>query len=411
VKLQQVLFRLFLSAVLLTASAGDVRADFKLTDAIEEFGEKRFVKDSPSRIPAGPLRIHPTLRKSITYDDNILFEPEDEREDIVYNIQPGAIIELPIQTHQIAIGYEAEFEIFNKERHHNQNDANQNAFALVDLRFPDWYINVLDYFSETSGRSGTTFTSRIPRFDHVINPKIGYKWNRTTFEAGFQHTTRDFRQQAFDSFDFQVVEWNGVVFYDLFARLKLLMEYKGGQIDYDDNRNRVGTFNQARIGLEGYPMENLLAKVRFGPQFRNYHRNSEKDFNSVVAAIDLEYQFRPDLKLLGKFSREPVEATFGEVNFYTEHFFSGGIEYQFRPQWTIYHETAFFKHHYAERETVGAHTGFRRDNHVALKTGLRYDFRDWWNFDLNYIFLHRNSNFPDFGYNDNRIVLESNLAY
>lgn len=393
------------------AFSGEVRADFKLMDAIEELGGKRFVKATPSRIPAGPVRIHPTLRKGITYDDNILLETHDKRSDIVYNIQPGAIIELPIQTHQIALGYEAEFEIFTKERHHRQNDQNQNFFALMDFRFPDWYVNVLDYLSETSSRSGTTFTGRVPRIDHSINPKVGYKWNRTTFEAGFRHTTRDFRQQVNDSFDFQVAEWTGVIFYDLFARLKALVDYEFAQIDYDDNRTRVGNINQVRIGLEGEPFQNLLAKIRVGPQFRNYLRSSEKDFNSAVWRVDLEYEFRPDLKLIGKVLREPVEATFGNVNFYAEHYFSGGFEYQFRPQWTLYHETAFFKHHYAEREIVDNHTGFRRDGHVALKTGIRYAFREWWEFDLNYVYLHRNSNFPNFSYSDNRFVLESNLAY
>src|SRR5689334_1905690 len=47
-------------------------ADFKLIDAIEEFGEKRFVKTGPERLHAGPLRIHPTLRTKAAYDNNIL---------------------------------------------------------------------------------------------------------------------------------------------------------------------------------------------------------------------------------------------------------------------------------------------------------------------------------------------------
>jgi hypothetical protein len=391
---------------------GEVRADFKLLDAIEEFGEKRFVKASPSRIPAGPLRIHPLLRKSVTYDDNILLEPDDARSDIVYKIQPGAILELPIQDHQIAMGYEAEFELFTKRRHReSNNDVNQNFFALADLHFSDWYINVLEYLSETSGRAGTTFTGRIPRIDHSINPKIGYKWNRTTFEAGFRHYTRDFRQQVNDSFDFTSTEWTGVVYYDLFARLKALVDYQIAKIDYDDNRDRVGLVNQARLGLEGEPYTNLFTKIRIGPQFRNYYRNGQKDYNSVVVDIQLEYKVRSNIKVKAKMSREPVEATFGSVNFYTEHLASLGFEYEFRPRWTLYEETAFFKHHYAERETVNVQTGFRRDAHLSLKTGVKYAFREWWELDLNYEFLHRDSNFPDFDYDDNRFTFASNMAY
>ena len=114
-------------------------ADFKLIDAIQEFGEKRFIKTpTKPRLKAGPVRIYPQLRKSATYDSNILYEPLDAKEDVVFHIQPGAIIELPIDTHQLAVGYEADFEIFSKSRHSRQNDQNQNFFALADIRFPSF---------------------------------------------------------------------------------------------------------------------------------------------------------------------------------------------------------------------------------------------------------------------------------
>ncbi len=389
----------------------EVRADFKLLDAIQEFGEKRFVKTTPKRLKAGPLNIHPTLRKSVEYDDNILLEPQDKRSDIIYNIKPGAILELPVKTHQFAIGYEAEFEFFTKQRHHRQNDQNQNFFALADIRFPDWYINVFDYLSETSSRSGTTFTDRIPRIDHAINPKVGYKWKRVTFEQGFRHYTRDFRQQVNDRFDFQVVEWSSVIFYDLFARLKALMEYKWGQIDYDDDQTRGANINQVRLGLEGEPFTNVFVKLRAGPQFRNYHVSSEQDFRALIASAEVDYQVRKDLKLKFKATREPVEATFGDVNFYREHLLSAGFEYRFRPRWTFYEDTSFFRHDYSERETINGHTGFRRDIHVGVKTGIRYAFREWWEWELSYEYWHRHSNFEALNYNDNRVILSSNLAY
>ena len=164
----------FLLLLFLLLTPNPVHADFKILDAIEEFGEKRFVKTTPSRLKLGPVGIYPTLRNTVTFDNNIFLEPNDAKEDVVFNIQPGVILDLPIDAHQIAVGYEADFEVFSKDRHSTQNDQNQNMFALVDLRFPSFYINLLEKFSETSGRAGTTFTSRIPRFDQSVNPKIGF---------------------------------------------------------------------------------------------------------------------------------------------------------------------------------------------------------------------------------------------
>ena len=386
-------------------------ADFKLLDAIEEFGEKRYVKPLASRLKAGPVRIHPSLTNQAQYDSNILLASPDPREDVIFNIQPGVILELPIDKHQLAVGYEADFEYFSKRKDGNQNDQNQNFFALADFSFPSWYVNVLENFSETSGRSGTTFTERIPRYDQSINPKIGYRRKRFTFESGFRHFVRDFRRQIDDPFDFQMVEYTGVLFYDLFARLKALLEYQWGQIDYDDNAQRKGTFNQVRAGLEGEIFPNLIAKVRAGPQFRNYRLSSKPDFYSWVANVSLEYRIRKNLKLKTGFSRNAVEATFGNVNFYKEHLLNFGVDYQVRPKWTLFSEFRYFRHHYAERATISPVTAFRRDNHVRSRSGIRYEPQEWLDLVLDYEFLFRDSNFPDLEYTDHRVTLSSNLKY
>lgn len=382
-------------------------ADFELLDAIEEFGEKRYIKFQPARLHTGPLRIHPSLRNTVEYDSNIHLQKSDAREDVLFNIKPGVILELPIQRHQIAMGYEAEFEVFTKSP--NQNDQNQSAFALIDLNFPDGYVNVLEKFSETSSRAGTTFTDRIPRYDQSIHPKLGYRWKRLIFEMAFRHYVRDFRRQGNDALDFQMVEWTEVVYYDLTARLKALVEYQVAQIDYDDNFQRNGTFQQARLGLDGEVLPNLTLKVRGGPHFRHYDHNN--DYNNWVAAITAEYRFRENITFNAALRRQPVEATFGDATFYKEHVIEAGAEYAWRREWIFYSKARFGRHNYADRATVGAQTGFRRDNHAGVESGVRYAPIDWLEFELAYEYLHRNSNFSDFGYNDNRVSLTSTLRY
>ena len=396
---------------ILGARSRPASADFKIHDAIEEFGERRYLRPLPARIKAGPLRVHPLLQTSATFDDNILRENQDAKRDIVFNIQPGVILDLPVKRHQFSLGYQADFEVFSKPRDSRQNSQNQNVFSLIDLNFPDWYINVLERYAETSTRAGTTFTERIPRRDQSINPKIGYKWRRLTFETGFRHFDRDFRQQVFDSFDFQMVEWTNVIFYDFFANLKMLLEHQWAQIDYDDAEDRPGTFNQLRIGLEGKLLPNLTAKIRVGPQFRNYRKSSEPDFYSWVGKATVDYQVRPRLKLYTGLSREAVEATFQSVNFYREHLIYFGFEYQIRPTWTLFSEARYYRHDYAERATVSGSTMFRRDQHAGAKTGVRYDFREWLEFELAYEYLHRSSNFDTFEFNEHTVSLTTALAY
>lgn len=398
-----------LAVLFLLFPARLLRADFKLLDAIQEFGEKRFVKSQTSRLKTGPLRLHPTLRSSVEYDDNILLQSDDPRDDVVFNIKPGVILELPIQRHQIAAGYEAEFEVFTKDS--RQNDQNQNFFALADLNFPSWYVNILEKFSETSSRSGTTFTGRIPRYDQSVNPKIGYRWKRVVFETAFRHFLRDFRRKVDGPLDFHLEEWSEVVYYDLFARLKALAEYQVAQIRYNHASGRDGTFQQVRFGLEGEVLPNITVKVRAGPQFRNYESSARTDFDSWVTSLSVDYQARKDLTLKFAFSREPVEATFQDVNFYKEHSLSTHVEYQMRRQWKLFSGFRYTRHDYGERATVDSQFGYRRDHHAAVEAGVRYTPMEWLELEAAYRFLRRDSNFPDFDYADNRFTLTSTLSY
>ncbi len=387
------------------------KADFQLVDAIKEFGEKRFLDVPPSRLNLGPVRTHSSLRMKSEYDSNVFLEDQDEKQDLIFSVLPGVILDLPINQHRVAVGYEADMEFFSKERHRAQNDQNQNAFALVNLHFPSWYVNVLEQFSETSGRAGTTFTSRIPRYDQSIHPKIGYRWNRLTFEAGFRHFYRDFRRQVDDSLDFQLAEWTGVIYLDLFARLKALLEYQIGQIDYDDNASRQGTINQMRIGLEGEIHPNLTVLARIGPQFRNYEFSSEEDFNSWVADFRVDYDIRSNLSVFAGYTRKAAEATFGNVNYYRQNLIEFGVSYYIRPNVELFGETRLFRQNYSERETLGSQTGFRRDRNLRLTFGATYEPRDWLEFTLKYEYARRHSNFRTFDFNDHIVSLTTGLFY
>lgn len=384
-------------------------ADFKLRDAIQEFGEKRFVETTPGNLKAGPIKFHPKLETRATYDSNILREHVDEREDVIFNVKPGAIIELPINKHQIAAGYEADFENFVKRD--DQTDQNQNFFALADINFPDWYINVLEEFSETSDRSGTTFTGRIPRIDNSINPKVGYKWKRLTFETGYRHFLRDFRRHADKALDFTLNEFTGVVYYDLFARLKALVDYHVGFINYPNTFLRNTTFHQMRVGLEGEVHPNVLVKVRVGPHMRNSLSSSEPDFYSWVFKSLVEYRMRNNLTLKAFASREPVEATFNDVNYYLEHQFGGSVEYTFRPKWIVFGETGLTFQNYAERAQIDDVTFYRKDRIFYMKPGLRYLIHPSLQFELAYELGLRRSNFNNFEYVSHVLYLASKLAY
>jgi hypothetical protein len=404
-------FCVFLVLTFLFAHPFKALAEYELLDAIKEFGEKRFIDVKPTKLALGPVRIHPTIRSNVEFDTNVYLQEKKGTEDIVWHTSPGVVLELPINRHQIAVGYEADFENFTKTRNHSQNDQNQQFFTLVDLNFPRFYINFLEEFRETSSRAGTTFSERIPRYDNSVHPKVGIRMGRTIFEAAFRHFIRDYRRSIDDSRDFQNVDWTGIVYYELFARLKALAEYKYGQIDYDDNFLRKATINEALLGLDGELMPNLTLQVKVGPHFRNYIESQETDFNSWIGTASFDYEMRENLRFNLTLKRNALEATFGDVNYLKRHLIGLGFEWDVLPRWTLYGRTKYYKDNYSERTTRAGRTGYRRDDHFGWETGLIYRLREWMEFEAGYQFARRDSNFSTFDYTDHRLSLASHLTY
>ncbi|MDD5670937.1 MAG: outer membrane beta-barrel protein [Candidatus Omnitrophica bacterium] len=410
IKSQKALF--FITCVICLVSFSEsLFAEYKITDAMQQFGEKRFLAPKPARLRLGPLRVHPTFRSQVEYDSNIFLENHDSREDVIFDIVPGGIIEIPFDTHQITVGYEADREIFSKARHADQTEWNQYFFSLIDLRFPNWYVNVLEKFAATSSRAGTTFTTRIPRYDQTVNPKIGYRWGRTTLEAGYNCFLRQFRRSTDDQRTFNLNEWSGVVYYDLFARLKLLLEDKISRIEYPDNFQRNGRFNSLLVGFEGELWPRLITRLRTGWEYRKYDETFKEGFNSWVGVFDAQYQWRERTKIRFSMERAPIEATFGNVNYFTRHIFRLGFDYLMGFRWTYFQDHKVYLDHYAERTTLNAETKFRHDTTLAIATGFRYRLLEWMSLELAYEFARRGSNYTTFSYTDNRVSLMTTVDY
>jgi hypothetical protein len=399
----------FTSSLLWIQIHPPVFADYQLQDCIREFGEKRWVKSGPDRLKVGPFKLHPHLRTKFEYDDNVYLTHTKARKDFVFTVAPGAVIELPIDKHQVTVGYEGDIQTLAENS--NQNRQDQHFFALGDFHFPSWYLNVLEKLDFTSERSGTTFTQRIPRMDQLVNPKIGYKWKRATFEADYRNFIREFRRTVDKPYNFRENAWTGVFYYDLYARLKALVDYTFSQIEYPSNHTRNLHINQSRVGLQGELIPEMFVNLRVGPQFRTYRYHERHDFNSWVASGELAYLWRKNWRFKAEFTREAIEATFQNVNYYVRHGLRGVIEYKFRPRWVVSEEFWYAKDNYAERATSDDRSGFRHDNNFSSKTGIKYLFRDWVEFELAYEWYRRNSNFSNQTYNDNRISFTSLMKY
>ena len=61
----------------------------------------------------GPLKIHPFLEASESYDDNIYLSPSHEEDEFITVVSPGLQLELPfLGRHSLKAGYRADLYAF-----------------------------------------------------------------------------------------------------------------------------------------------------------------------------------------------------------------------------------------------------------------------------------------------------------
>ena len=98
------------------------------------------IKKLPGNIHIGNLRIHPYANATIGYTDNIFREYRAEKGSMIYTVDPGICLQLPILQHFIQVDYHADIQ--RSERFHQEYDTEDHYLTgLINLNFNR--INIL----------------------------------------------------------------------------------------------------------------------------------------------------------------------------------------------------------------------------------------------------------------------------
>lgn len=399
-KFFNIIFVLFIAVFVFT---GDSLA----LEFLDDFGEKTGLKDVRKRLEMGPLSLHPFVRQQMSYDSNVFLEPDDEKEDVIWTTTPGIIADLKFDDHLIEASYKCDFENFTKFS--SQNDQNQRFDTLLDLHFPDWYVNNTYRLEQTSSRAGTTFTQRIGRLENTVNTSVGYKWNQLTLEADYHLFHRRYSSKTYQQYDYHVNVVGTTLFLDLTKKTQAFVEYAHGFIDYRTNQNRDGNFDRVRGGVRGKILPRLTAIAKLGWESRRYHGDNEPGFNSFSAEVSARQQFTSRTAVEIGYYRGPEEATFLDNSFFTQDRLFTRIEQKFFRSVLFVADLGFTNQRYEQATLVGRDWGTRRDRIYLTNVFLKYDFRDWWDFTVGYKFKWRDSKFNAFDYKDHLFYVNTGI--
>ena len=356
--------------------------------------------------------LHPRLDFQIEYDDNVFLEPSNEKDDFIFIVTPGFLLDVPFSgdAHLLTVDYHVDLAAFVD--YGDQNYDNHFLLANLDLNFPNFYIKTYDDFRKTSLRSETEFTERIERLENLYSLDLGSKdWNKLSAVLGYDYFLIRYREDAFDIHDRDDHTINATAFYQIFPKSKALLEYNHRFINYDELSTRDGDYDQVRVGLQGELLAKLVGTMKVGYQNRRYDDPSQ-DWDNIVVALSLVEHFSPHTTLSVNYERSARESVYSSNYFYAMDLVTVSLNQTlFLERLDGHIDLSFQNNAYDQTTTEGSITQEREDDIFQIDVGIDYAIQDWLLTGVEYSYRDRDSNFEDFDYGDNRVTWKTSALF
>jgi len=356
------------------------------------------------------MEIHPFVSVAETYSDNIYSTPGEKKYDYITTTTPGISLQIPFRLHKLSLDYNA--VIRNYGRYTDENTTDQNADALLDLKFGSFLgLKLNDAYSKGHEPRGSSSTGFIVRYEtNAASASATYQMaDRSKIRIDYSKTVWTFDQPS-DFRDRGEDLVSGYLYYRFLPKTSAFIEYDFKRVDF---RNPAGDIydNKVQSGLLGLTWEmteTTKGVLKGGYLKKDFDSPLIDDYSTWTASLDLNFDFSQytSLKLTG-------QRTVNETNLQqTTYFVTTGVYAEFTQQ--IYRRlAAVIRGSYGEDQfsnAVPPATDPRRDITATGGAGLKYTMRDWLEFDLDYNRSDRNSNDDGADYQSNLYTASAKLA-
>ncbi len=352
----------------------------------------------------GALTVKPFVQYVAEWTDNVFFDEEDEKDDLIHNLGLGAGAEMPLDggRHLLYGSYAANFQWF--DQFSSQDHTDQAYKAGFDLNFVPFSLSAEDTFRITTDRSDTEFTTRVPRNENYFDSLLEIPFARFFLETEGTDLDINYRSPENSVFDHNIFTIYQRVGVDVGTHTQFLAEYAYIGISYDNADGRDGDGHQAMLGLRGQATARISYQVWGGAQWRTYDDDSRPDFNDFVFRGSVQYDISESSYLILKGVRTPQESTFDDQSFYVKN--KGELTWRQRITERLYvNSHGSLSYNDYSRKTVRVGVDTTREDYVwDAGVGLEYFMpNDLISFFGDYKVQSRDSNIPGFDY-DSQVV-------
>jgi len=347
---------------------------------------------SYASIELGPCKLEPSIKIEQRYEDNIYLVASDTKDDFVNTITPEIKLEVPFGNDLFSIGYFA--DLISYARLEDENKQNNNFYADLSLQGAKFFLKLSEEFNQIT--EALTYVEDLTDYNkNCATAAFGGNFAHTGFEVQYENIDYEY-QWASNTSDYNEHEFDITATYLVQPKLKALIEYSHGEIQYDDDSTREGDYDELLAGLRGNLTSKLEGAVKLGFQSRKY--KSRKDWDEAVLYMDLTQRFSKATKLNFIADRSAKESTFTTENYYERSRLAAYLTQRLTGKTKALLELVYQLHEYPKND---GSSEAREDDIWEFGVGLNWFVREWLEADVSYECRKRLSNIDTYDYRNN----------
>lgn len=359
----------------------------------------------------GTLEIHPYVFLKETYNDNIYATPADTQSDWITTITPGIKLFLPVRMHQFTVEYNA---VINRYKDFtSENTTDHKVSAAADLKIGSFFgLKLSDTYVKGHEARDFSRIGIIEKYEtNAASLSGSYQLaGRSKVQLDYTRTTWKFETDVFRSRDEDLIA--AYLFYRFLPKTSAFVEYDFKKIGYNEQANGLDNLdskvNSVFLGLAWDIAANTKGTVKGGYHRKEFAAPGVSGVSTWGTSIDVHHAFSDYtfIKVIGQRAINEAEL------FGTSHYVTTGASAEFTHKFT-YKISGVVGASYSVDDFSNAippDTTVRSDRTMLLGVGLRYQFKEWLGFALNYNYRERNSNIDFYDAAENTYSFAINFA-
>lgn len=383
--------------------------------------------------------VHPYLSAGETWNDNILNTNNNAKSDTITILSPGIWFALPrsrtkavnITTSSYSSGglvreidSESSFRRFQAYLHaggdfnyyNSYSDENTNDYTIegaLQLHLKGGISGgLVNQYNRGHNARGTGYSNELDKYknnlssltlSYDISEKIKIQGDLSNFDVNYDATENDYNDRSDDSYSLYL-------YYRLRPHISIFTQYQFIDVSYDSYTARDSEENHGNLGIQWNFTEKTKGLAKIGYVDKEM-KNTSANPNDVSASLTGVYNFTPKTSLGITARRAVQEASDSTGNYTLCNSVNLNYSQKLSNKITFRAALSYINEDYDGSRTIGSTTGERQDDFYSFSPGVRYAFNRWLQGKLAYTYSKRDSNFSDYDYTNNTIMLSVGAGF